>query len=192
MKPYEVLPEEVEYRGETYALDLSYAAFFSAADLLADKRLPDDLKLCGALDLLVVGKHPDDPGLLEAIFELVKDDRPRPDGPTRMDLEQDWSYICGAFQQAYGINLYEDKTIHILRFRALLESLPGSTKLAEIIGIRAAEIPAPNKHNAKQIADLTRLKALYALRGSEHSLQEGWARLFEMLSARAVKVEKNG
>ena len=143
MKPYEVLPEEVEYRGETYALDLSYAAFFSAADLLADKRLPDDMKLRGALDLLVVGKHPEDPGLLE-------------------------------------------------RFRALLESLPGSTKLAEIIGIRAAEIPAPNKHNAKQIADLTRLKALYALRGSEHSLQEGWARLFEMLSARAVKVEKNG
>ena len=187
MKPYELLPESVEYGEKIYRLDLSYAAVFSAADVLADPRLTDDIKLHAALEILVQGRHPDDPELLRAIFDLIKDTRLRPDGPKRMDIEQDWGYICAAFQQAYGIDLYTDKTIHILRFRALLESIPGDTKLSEIIGIRAADIPAPNKHNAKQIADLTRAKAMYALRGSEHSLQEGWARLFEMLSARAVK-----
>ena len=189
MTPYEWLPETVEHDGRVYCLDLSYAAFFAAADALQDDSLTDQQKLRTALRILVRDQHPEDPALLREIFELVRDDRPKPPpGPRTMDIEQDWPYICAAFQQAYGIDLYKDKTIHVVRFRALLESIPKSTKLAEIIGIRAADIPAPNKHNQKEIADLTRLKALYALRGSATSLQEGWGKLFNLLKAR---VEKN-
>ncbi len=185
MKPYEWLPTSVDYDGRVYQLDLSYAAFFAAADALADEDLPPGLRLETALDIFIAEPHPVAPELLNAIIDLVKDDRPKPPpGPRTMDIEQDWPYICAAFQQAYGIDLYTDKTIHIVRFRALLQSIPKSTKLAEIIGIRAAEIPAPNKHNQKEIADLTRLKAFYALRGSETSVQEGWAKLFRILEAR--------
>ena len=185
MRPYDTLPDEVEYDGKAYRLDLSYASFFAAADALADDRLTPDIKLETALAILVPDRHPDDPGLLTEIFDLVKDDRPRQQQDRKlMDIEQDWGYICAGFQQAYGINLYEDKTIHIVRFRALLEGLPKDTKMMEIIGIRAADIPAPTKYNSKQIADLTRLKALYALRGSETSFQEGLERLYKMLSAR--------
>ena len=188
MTPYEWLPETVEHDGRVYCLDLSYAAFFAAADALQDEDLTDLQKLHAALMILVKEEHPDDPDLLRKIFELVRDDRPKPPpGPRTMDIEQDWPYICAAFQQAYGIDLYRDKTIHVVRFRALLESIPKSTKLAEIIGIRAADIPAPNKHNHKEIADLTRLKALYALRGSASSLQEGWGKLFNLLKAKAEK-----
>lgn len=188
MRPYDTLPDEVEYDGRAYRLDLSYASFFAAADALADDRLTPDIKLETALAILVLDRHPDDPELLSLIFDLVKDGRPRQQQDRKlMDIEQDWGYICAGFQQAYGINLYEDKTIHIVRFRALLEGLPKDTKMMEIIGIRAADIPAPTKYNSKQIADLTRLKALYALRGSETSFQEGLERLYKMLSARAVK-----
>lgn len=188
MKPYEILPEEIEHNGKTYRLDLSYAAVFAAADALADERLTPDIKLRTALEILVPVKHPDDPKLLTAIFDLIKDERPRPKQDRKlMDIEQDWGFVCAGFQQAYGIDLYRDKTIHIVRFRALLEGLPKDTKLSEIIGIRGADIPAPTKYNQKQIADLTRLKALYALRGSETSFQEGLERLYKMLSARAVK-----
>lgn len=188
MKPYEILPEKIEHDGKTYRLDLSYAAVFAAADALADERLTPDIKLRTALEILVPVKHPDDPRLLTAIFDLIKDERPRPKQNRKlMDIEQDWGYVCAGFQQAYGIDLYQDKTIHIVRFRALLEGLPKDTKLSEIIGIRGADIPAPTKYNQKQIADLTRLKALYALRGSETSFQEGLERLYKMLSARAVK-----
>lgn len=188
MKPYEILPEEIEHDGKAYRLDLSYAAVFAAADALADERLTPDIKLRTALEILVPVKHPDDPKLLTAIFDLIKDERPRPKQDRKlMDIEQDWSYVCAGFQQAYGIDLYQDKTIHIVRFRALLEGLPNDTKLSEIIGIRGADIPAPTKYNQKQIADLTRLKTLYALRGSETSFQEGLERLYKMLSARAVK-----
>lgn len=188
MKPYEILPEEIEHDGKTYRLDLSYAAVFAAADALADERLTPDIKLHTALEILVPVKHPDDPKLLTAIFDLIKDERPRPKQDRKlMDIEQDWGFVCAGFQQAYGIDLYQDKTIHIVRFRALLEGLPRETKLSEIIGIRGADIPAPTKYNQKQIADLTRLKTLYALRGSETSFQEGLERLYKMLSARAVK-----
>lgn len=188
MKPYEILPEEIEHDGKTYRLDLSYAAVFAAADALADERLTPDIKLRTALEILVPVKHPDDPKLLTAIFDLIKDERPRPKQDRKlMDIEQDWGFVCAGFQQAYGIDLYRDKTIHIVRFRALLEGLPKDTKLSEIIGIRGADIPVPTKYNQKQIADLTRLKTLYALRGSETSFQEGLERLYKMLSARAVK-----
>lgn len=185
LRPYERLPKELEYDGTVYRLDMSYAAFFAAADALQDERLAPALRLETALGLLVKAPMPPlSQGLLEAILALVKNDRPKPPGPQTMDINQDWEYICAAFQQAYGIDLYNDKSIHILRFLALLRAIPKNTKLAEIISIRAAEIPAPNKHNQKQIAELTRLKALYALKGSG-DLQEGWAKLFRMLEARA-------
>ena len=185
IRPYEQLPEELEHDGTVYRLDLSYGAFFAAADALQEDRLAPVLRIQAALRILV--KDPEPPlsqELLEAILALVKSDRPTPPGPRTMDLYQDWDYICAAFQQAYGIDLYRDKSIHILRFLSLLRAIPKGTKLSEIISIRAAEIPAPNKHNQKQIAELTRLKALYALKGSG-DLQEGWARLFRMLEARS-------
>lgn len=187
MTPYERLPESLEHNGTLYALDLSYAAYFAAADALQDERLDDRTKLQTALSLLV--QYPDppqDPELLRAIFALVRDEAPRKsDGPKTMDLVQDWPYICAAFQQAYGIDLYEDKSLHILRFRALLQAIPKDTKLAEIVGIRGAKIPKPTKYNQEQIADLTRLKSIYALRGSASTLQDGWAKLFDMLQVRA-------
>ena len=187
MRPYENLPTSVDFKGQTYELDLSYGTFFAVADLLDDDRLMYGQKISTALDLFVVGEHPDDPELLQDIYELLKDDRPKMDGPVYMDIEQDWPYICAGFQQTYGINLYADKTIHILRWQALLQSLPKGTKLMDIIGIRAAEIPEPTKNNGKQIAELMRLKAVYALRGSGKDFQIGLGGLFDLLAANAAR-----
>ena len=186
MKPYERLPRAVTYKGKRYRLNMSYSAFFAVDDLMQDETLLDVVKLSGALDILVKGRHPVDPGLLNAIYDLVKDDRPKAaDEPQYMNIEQDWGYICAAFQQAYGIDLYKDKDIHILRFRALLQAIPKITRMSEIVGIRAAKIPAPTKYNGEQIAELTRLKAQFALHGTGSSLQDGFAKLFDLLKARA-------
>jgi hypothetical protein len=185
IRPYDPLPNSIEYESKVYRLDLSYAAVFAAADALEDDRLSEAVKLTAALDILVEDPHPVEAGLLRAIMGLLSDDRPKAGGPRTMDLRQDWPYICAAFQQAYGIDLYSDKGIHILRFQALLGAIPKDTKLSEIIGIRAADIPEPNKHNQKQIAELTRLKAIYALRGGTRGLQDGWARLADALLQRA-------
>lgn len=189
MKPYERLPETVTYNGKRYRLNMSYVAFFAVSELMQDKSLLDYVKVSCALEILVKGRHPVDPGLLTAIYDLIKEERPRTGTDQKlMDIGQDWHYICAAFQQAYGINLYRDRKMHILRFRALLQALPKDTRMSEIVGIRAAKIPAPTKYNREQIAELTRLKAQYALRGSEESLQDGFAKLFALLEARAKNV----
>lgn len=185
MKPYEPLPCSIEYEGAQYALDLSYSVFFAVADVLKDDRLMNGQKVQIALDMFVLGAHPISNGLLSSIYDLLKDDRPKYGGPTYMDIEQDWNYICAGFQQAYGIDLYTDKDMHILRWQALLQGLPKDTKLMDIIGIRAAEMPEPNKHNAKQIAELSRLKAQYALKGTQKDFQSGLGGLFDLLEARA-------
>ena len=186
LRPYDALPDSIDHNGQTYGLDLSYAAVFAATDALQDTRLDDLRRLRAALSLLVDGPPPpDDPELLGAIVALIRQEDRHDDGPQTLDIVQDWPYICAAFQQAYGIDLYADKTIHIIRFRALLQGLPKDTKMAEIVGIRSAKIPAATKYNREQIADLTRLKSIYALHGSKVSLQEGWAKLAETLIARA-------
>lgn len=182
LKPYERFPDVIEYQGKSYAIDLSYAAVFVVMDVLNDIRIEPFTRIETALDILVKDPHPVDDKLLDEITKLLKEDRPT--GPRVMDIEQDWDYICAAFQQAYGIDLYEDKSMHIFKFRALLQAIPQNTKLAEIIGIRSAPIPEPNKHNQQHIAELTRLKALYALRDN-NSIQDGWKHLAEVLLKRA-------
>lgn len=186
MKPYAGLPASIEYNETEYSIDFSYAVFFAVADVLEDNRLTPEQQIRLSLDMFIGPEAPLEPGLLKAVYDLLKDNRPKvPDGPKYMNIEQDWPYICASFQQAYGIDLYTDKNIHILRFQALLQGLPGDTKMAEVIRIRAAEIPVADKYNAKQIAELTRLKAIYALQGTERDFQTGLAGLFELLEARA-------
>lgn len=185
MKPYDWLPETVAYNDHEYQLDLSYATFFSVADVLQDERLMYQQKLNIALDMFINEPHEDNPELLTAIFNLLKDKRPKAAGPSYMDIEQDWPLICAGFMQAYGIDLYRDKQMHILQFQAYLQGLPKDTKLMDIVGIRAAEIPEATKYNHKQIAELNRLKAMYALQGTEQDFQKGLGSLFDMLKARA-------
>lgn len=185
MKPYDRLPDSVEYNGREYPLTLSYASFFAVSDAMKDDRLMYHQKLSIALDLFIDGPHPEEVELLTAIYELLKDRRPKVDGPSYMNIEQDWPYICAGFRQAYGVDLYADKEMHILQFQAYLQGLPKDTKLMEIIGIRAAEIPEANKHNAKQIAELTKLKAIYAIQGTAQDFQAGLGNLFDMLMAQA-------
>ena len=187
MKPYDDLPSTVTYEDKTYTLDLSYAVFFAVADVLKDDRLMYGQKLEIALDLFVIDPHPVTSELLSTIYDLLKDDRPK-SGESYMDVEQDWPYICAGFQQAYGIDLYTDKTMHILRWQALLQGLPKDTKIMDIIGIRAMDMPQPNKHNAKQIAEISRLKSQYALKSTAKDFQTGLGGLFDLLEARAKGV----
>ena len=187
MKPYEPLPSTIEYENITYNLDMSYAVFFAVSDVLKDDRLMNGQKVELALDMFVLDPHPIEHGLLSSIYDLLKDDRPK-SGESYMDIEQDWHYICAGFQQAYGIDLYSDKSMHILRWQALLQGLPKETKLMDIIGIRAMEVPEPNKHNAKQIAEINKLKAQYALKKTAKNFETGLGGLFDLLEARAKGV----
>lgn len=183
MKPYEKLPDHVEYKDTGYRIDYSYSCFFAVADLFNDQDLTDYEKLETALDILVDDPHPVDDGLLIAVYESIKEQKPAYNGPKLMDIFQDWPYICAGFLQTYGIDLYTDKRMHIIKFRQLLNGLPKDTKLAEIMAIRGADIPEPTKYNQERIAELTRLKTAYSLH--TENIQDGFAKLFNILEARA-------
>jgi hypothetical protein len=98
-----------------------------------------------------------------------------------IDLQKDWQYIYAGFQQAYGINLFKDD-LHYLEFVALLNSLPGNTRMSQIIDIRTKPIPKANKYNQAEIARLTELKAEFAL-SDPGDFQRGLNRLFDALKS---------
>lgn len=62
--------------------------------------------------------------------------RPRPRKERTFDVLEDSDYLVASFQAAYGIDL-TSCSMHWHRFLALLRGLPGTTKMAEIMGYRS-------------------------------------------------------
>lgn len=181
MTLYDKLPDRVTYKGKEYPLDLSFRRVLAVSDLM-DEPLPDETKLQIALDLLVTSKHPVEAGLLTAVMDVITLDRPKRKVKQKViDLQKDWQYIYAGFQQAYGINLFRDD-LHYLEFLALLNSLPGNTRMSQIIDIRTKPIPKATKYNQEQIARLTELKAEFAL-SDPGDFQKGLNRLFDALKS---------
>ena len=183
MKLYENLPDSVTCKGTCYRLDLSFRTVLAAFDALEDDKLSDTQQISAALDLLVIGKHPKDPELLREISKIVSTEKSKPQKERVIDLHQDWAYIYAGFMQAYGVDLFNAQ-LHWLQFQSMLRSLPRSTRMAEIIDIRARPLPKPTKHNAEERAQLLRLKTEYALQ-PKNGLQNGLKSMFEALKAQA-------
>lgn len=180
MRLYDRLPEAVTYKGREYLLDLSFRKVLAVTDLL-EEPIPEEVKLEIALELLVKGRHPKDAGLLIAIFDLLKSDKPPKKKQKVLDLQKDWQYIYAGFRQAYGINLFVDD-LHYLEFTALLNSLPSDTRMSQIIDIRTRPVPQANKWNQREIARLNELKTEFSLADSD-GFQKGLNRLFDALKA---------
>lgn len=185
MTLYDKLPDRVTYNGKEYLLDLSFRKVLAVADLM-EEPLPDEVKLQVSLELLVTSKHPVDAGLLSAVMDVITLDRPKRKPKQKViDLQKDWQYIYAGFQQAYGINLFKDD-LHYLEFLALLNSLPGNTRMSQIIDIRTRPMPKPSKYNHEEIARLTELKTEFAL-SDPGDFQRGLNRLFDALKQQAER-----
>lgn len=186
MTLYDDLPCSVVYDDMEYSLDLSYTAVLAAFDALEDNDLPARAQIETALDLLVLDEHPCDIGLLKAVFGVISPERRSAKREPVIDFRQDWPYIYAGFRQAYGIDLFEDRELHWLLFLALLRSLPQSTRMSEIIGIRSQPIPKRTKYNAEEVARISRLKAEYAIRKSDGTgFEAGLRKIFEALKSQA-------
>lgn len=87
-----------------------------------------------------------------------------PAAPVRaFDFEQDGGRIYAAFLQAYGIDLVRVECLHWWAFLELLENLPESTAMGQIMVWRTLELDKiRDKH---QRAHYAALKAHYALKG---------------------------
>lgn len=173
----------IEWRGRQYRLDLDFRRVLRAMEVLHREDVFPEDRVHGALRLLVKSRHPDEPALLDAIFDSLP--KGEPGEKKCMDFWQDADRIYSSFRQAYGIDLQRCSFMHWATFLALLDGLPADTELARVIDIRMRELPAPNKYNAKEIAALSRLKAKYALKGGPTGLQVGLGQLFETLKQMA-------
>ena len=186
MTLYDKLPQTVTSGGKSYRLHPAWPNVLAALDVVDDPELSEYKQVEGALDLLVASPHPVSAELLKDVVSALNPD-PQKGGKKLMDLRQDWQYIYAGFAQAYGVDLFERRDLHWMPFVALLKSLPKSTRMSEIVGIRGMDIPKPTKYNAEYRAQIARLKAEYSLKSTGQSVEDGLRGLFDALKAQAER-----
>ncbi len=106
-----------------------------------------------------------------------------------LDIDQDAALIRAAFRQQYGIDLDAQRgRLHYLAFCDLLGGITGSTQLGHVMEIRAADMPAPNKHNREMRMEMARQKAAVAIKRKAKGaaqMDAMWDSLLDRLIAQA-------
>ena len=167
------------YEGKEYNIDLAFDNVLDVFDVLSDNTLRDYEKAEICLELLLgEQEYEQSVGLWNHIYENyieIKREQhieydlkgnPMPvkeeDGKHVIDLERDAEYIYASFQQAYGINLFEQQgRLHWHEFKALLNGLPSDTIMQRIIQIRMWK---PSKHESNEYKEnMRKLQKIYAL-----------------------------
>lgn len=182
MKIYDESPDKVKYKGRIYNLNLNWRNVLKSIDLFEQEEISEAIKVRVALDNLVIGKHPVDVDLLDAIFRLIFPPK-KDEGEPVIDFEQDSALIFAAFWQTYHINLRETN-LHWRDFTELLKGIHRSTRLGEVITLRQTEIPEPTKYNAKERAALIQAKAKVAIK-SKTNKEKAFMNIYKMLEAQA-------
>lgn len=190
MKLYESLPDYVMVGSKKVKLDLDFRNVLRMLETLQRADLLPDAREW--LAVRCICRKPVK-GLLEAVKKLLFGQPTGKQSKRLTSFEQDADLIRAAFWQVYGINLWTDK-LHWLEFTSLLHGIPEGTRYAEILGIRAREMPEPNKYNLKEREALARAKAAVALKltdeETEDNYQQGVQNIFDVLFARTKEVNK--
>ena len=185
---YSSLPYSVEYGRKVYKLRPYYDRVLEAAATLKRQDISESDALNYSLWLLIDARnYPCSLELLQAVFDTLIEPVKRNDGsPRSIDYEQDAALIYAAFQQAYGIDLREERRLHWWKFQVLLAGLPSNTRLMEIVKIRTMPVPKPTKYNHEQIQEIMRLKALYKIQLTEDEAKEQYSRGLQRLAAQII------
>lgn len=196
---YQDLPVHIEYRGRVYPLELAFDRVLACLDLQRDPAVPDEKRLLWVAQKLGLPVDKLSAQDLAVMVETVFREyvwfqyRKAPGGGSAVktfDFQLDADLIYSSFMQAYGIDLIEQQgKLHWWKFYSLFLGLPSGTKMREVMSIRAREIPAPTKHNQKEIRRLRELKQFYALPGVDggEGYQTGLENLWNALEQQVVK-----
>lgn len=171
------------FEDREYDIDLSFDTVLDAFDYLNDKTLRDHEKTEICLSLLL-GEQPYDKSkaidlwnyIYENFIEMKVEQpveydlkgnpiyrkREKDENKKIIDFEKDAEYIYASFQQAYGMNLYEQQgKLHWHEFRALLNGLPPDTVMQRIIQIRLWK---PSKYESEEYKqNMRELQKVYQL-----------------------------
>lgn len=201
MFPYK-LDTAVDFHGKVYRVNMAFDNILRMQEMQRDEMFTDMQKINLSLHMLLtwwsrrhlifmsdVSKI----DLFKLIIEQLVTVRTRPTGDNRilMDFTQDASYIYASFWQAYGVDLQKQLgKLDWRKFISLMQGLPKDTKIRDVMSIRAADEPVANKYNHKEIHELRKAKAYYALEFDEKQAQEmfqaGVDKLTSQLLARAI------
>lgn len=207
------LDHNIDIEGVVYTMDLSYDNVIRWFDLITDEDYNDEERIVVAFRMFV----PDCPNntdikikilAMEGIANYLKgssdDEEEQPqsdedlieyehDNTEYFNFDEDADYIFGAFMQAYGIDIIEQRgKLSWEKFMALFNSLPDDTKFSEIISIRARELPSGNESHEKAERDrLIKLKEVYKLKSSQSVVEQEIDNMFASIMQTAI-TQKGG
>jgi hypothetical protein len=180
-------------QGEAYSIWTDFRVWIAFAMMLLDDDVTDLEKLSLMLGWYKAEIPQDAQAAVEALLTFFNGgSEPSPgtrgDGKRVYDYAQDAELIYAAFRQAYGINLAVEQ-LHWWEFKALMSGIPETTRLASVMGIRAADTSSMGAAEKKHYA---RLKALYALNREQkpQTAAERDAAMIARARARRKAVEK--
>ena len=99
-----------------------------------------------------------------ALFPATK----RTENRRLTDIDQDADMIRAAFRQVYHIDLRREP-LRWGDFTELMANLPEGTRYAEIIGVRAMDVPEPTKTNSKYRQAIINAKTAFALQSQSEA-----------------------
>lgn len=178
----------IEYKGITIKLRLAFDVVLRSFELLRDDTFSEAEKAFIMMEMFTVNTEAielltiyERSKLINIIYnDFIDFDKKQEDEsedkfvqgsapPKKLyDFDKDAKYIYASFLFDYNIDLYEQQgRLHWVKFIHLLNNLSDKSKFKEVIGIRAAEIPAPNKYNKEERERIIKLKKIYSLENKE-------------------------
>lgn len=180
------LPTEIEVEEKAYRLDTRTCKALQAFLFSDDDSIPIEVRMYDAISKLIVGavepKHY--PAVYEKLAEYLEGyptESSREKHKPILSTTQDHALIVAAFQQAYGISLDELKSMHWWRFLALLSGLPESTRMAEVMKVRA--MPISGKDSPEQRQAKIKAKNAVAIKPKKKANQTGFDIISQALDA---------
>jgi len=116
----------------------------------------------------------------ESEAERVEKERVEKEEDRVFDILVDSERIFAGFRQAYGIDL-RFENMHWWDFLTLLNNIPESTRLSDVMRIRGQKLPKPTKHNGEELERMQKLKRKFLLGGEteeEERMNDSAAAIF--------------
>lgn len=195
------LDDKIRIGNREYHLDLSFDNALRWYDLMDDKSLKDMEKIMIAFEMFVPDGEatiPEQVNTIESISKYIADAPDTPDDGQEdnqthyYSFSKDADYIFASFYAEYGIDLIDQQgKLRWEKFIALFRGMSDKAKINQIIGIRAAPLPAGNSEYEKSERErLLQLKAAYSLDDGQ-SVADGDARMDKMFDS-LVNMAKEG
>lgn len=183
--PFERLPTTVTIFGEKVPVNTDFRVGVS----IETEMLQSSPDVEGLLQLFYMNDIPED--VEEAAKQMIEfyakydenDDieNAAPVSKKRLyDFKQDADALTASFRQAYGIDLETDE-LHWWKFRRLMFGLPVDSPFMQRVQIRSVDI---NKVDKSQKKYYRRMKALYAIRQTDHKKRMSLEERDEMMKNR--------